>query len=271
MNQYGEMNQAFHHGDGGGHGHDAPCTCNHCKDQGQASHSHEDHHHHHHHHDHSHACGCGHQNDHVHACACGHHHDHDHSCACGHHHDHSHACACGHHHDHDHACACGHHHDHDMDNHDHHTGRLLSFEGQSNASCQSIWQVLTNPDAAAIWLPGLQLQDLRPGGHVSYKGQQYLVLDVEPGKLLSLTWNEGTLDLLLEEEGQEACRILLNYYMETISKDSSEDLAKWLMALQALDALAQGQTFEVKDQDYQNFKHELTQLLDQDLASLEIE
>ncbi|POX37116.1 toxin [Streptomyces sp. Ru73] len=128
----------------------------------------------------------------------------------------------------------------------------VRFERIYDHPVEKVWAFVTEPDELAHWFPAPRITlDLVPGGTITFAGDPAVpdlrttgrILAVDPPRHLSFTWGDDELRFDLAPLDGGRTRFTLTDVLE--ARDAAaRNAAGWDVCLAALDAFAEGRSFE---------------------------
>ncbi|NIK78979.1 uncharacterized protein YndB with AHSA1/START domain [Paenibacillus castaneae] len=138
-------------------------------------------------------------------------------------------------------------------------GYLAQFDRTLQYSIESVWAALTENDKLAIWMPNLQVEQLRKGGVIKFDMKdgtgKYIdieITDCQPNSVLEFTWGNDHVRFELTPK-PEGSLLVLKEYISSINDHTSKDLAGWHICLDLLSALLDGHVMEFPKDEWQQW------------------
>ncbi|MBG9987683.1 SRPBCC domain-containing protein [Aerococcaceae bacterium DSM 111176] len=181
-----------------------------------------------------------------------------------------------HHHDHEGHDHSHHGHDHgpDFDGLDHNHGREVTLEAEIEAGIDQIWSVLTDNVKIKEWFNELHINDLKPGGSISFLLQdeeiaRYLITDLEEPHTFGFTWGEdGDSIVNFELEEIESGKTLLKFseWVPEVTAHTVKDITGWYVCMEVIGQIVEGREPINRPQHFTKAFTEIEALLADDLA-----
>lgn len=120
-------------------------------------------------------------------------------------------------------------------------GYLATFDRQVAHEPEKVWQMLTDNQKVQQWFAGLQIEEPREGGYLTFdmgheKVEKLAITDFEEKKRLGFEWGEDhVLFELRPEEGVTRLRLLETF--TALTDHTPKDLAGWHVCLDVLEAI----------------------------------
>jgi uncharacterized protein YndB with AHSA1/START domain len=104
---------------------------------------------------------------------------------------------------------------------------------------EKVWRAMTEPDRLADWFPGAMVPELRQGGKVEFEfGEDGVVTDIDPPRLIAYTWGGDHLRWELVPDGDGTRLLLLHTFDDRAGAASFG--AGWHTCIVALDLALDG-------------------------------
>lgn len=125
-------------------------------------------------------------------------------------------------------------------------GYIASFNRPLKHSVQKAWTALTQNDKLRIWMPNLEVKDLRDGGLITFNLNDgtsstfdIKITDYVEHSVLQYEWGTGWVRFELSPT-PDGCLLVLEEFIPAISDHTSKDLAGWHVCLDVLNDLLDG-------------------------------
>ena len=116
---------------------------------------------------------------------------------------------------------------------------VLRMERWLKHSPEKVWRAMTEPERLADWFPATVVPELREGGRVEFGfGDDGVVTDIEPPRLIAYTWGGDHLRWELHPDGEGTRLVLLHTFDDRAGAASFG--AGWHTCMVALDLALDG-------------------------------
>ncbi|MFX3619325.1 MAG: SRPBCC family protein [Sporolactobacillus sp.] len=123
---------------------------------------------------------------------------------------------------------------------------IACFRRQFKQPIETVWAVLTQNDQLQMWMPNLQVEDLRSGGTIKFNmnngtGSAFdiKIRKCRENSILDYEWGNGWIRFELYPN-TSGCLLVVKELINTMNEHTSKDLAGWHICLDMLIDLLNG-------------------------------